>query len=396
MDLNFSAEDELFRLQVRDYFKNDYPKDIIAKVSAGKSMVKADYQRSEQALAKKGWLAVNWPKEHGGPGWSVVQRYIFDEELEIAGALNVIPMGLLYFGPVLYTFGSEAQRERWLPGILNSTTFWAQGYSEPGAGSDLASLTCRADRQGDEYCINGSKIWTSYAHFADWIFCLVRTDPASTRHDGISFICVDIRSPGVEVIPIRSIDGEHHLNRVEFNNVRVPIENRIGDEGKGWHYAQYLLGHERTSYAHVGARKAELALIKNAARTAGVGGSSLLKDPLFASKLARTEIAVKTLEYTTLRILSATQVGAAPGNESSILKILATECAQAVSTLMLELAGADGLTEKAVSLPLSERQGLSGAMCTEKYLFDRAQTIYGGTTEIQKNVIAKQVLGLRS
>ncbi|HUD52721.1 acyl-CoA dehydrogenase family protein, partial [Parvibaculum sp.] len=245
MDFSFSKADEEFRLMVRDFFEHDYPRDIVEKMARGQSASKEDYQRSERALAAKGWLAVNWPKADGGTGWTANQKYIFDEELERAGALNVVPMGLLYVGPVIYTFGTEEQKRRWLPGILDSTTFWAQGYSEPGSGSDLASLQCAAVRDGDDYIVDGTKIWTSLAQYADWIFCLLRTDNSGKKQEGITFLCIDMKTPGVAVNPIITIDGKHSLNSVTFEKARVPAANRIGEEGKGWTYANYLLGHER-------------------------------------------------------------------------------------------------------------------------------------------------------
>jgi alkylation response protein AidB-like acyl-CoA dehydrogenase len=398
MKTTFTAADEAFRVQVREFFEAHYPADIKAKLARGESLTKKDYQRSEQAMASRGWSAPGWPEEYGGPGWSLVQRYIFDEELERAGAVNVVPMGLLYLGPVLYTFGNEEQKSRWLDDILQSRTFWAQGYSEPNSGSDLASLQCKARRDGDHYIVTGEKIWTSYAQHADWIFCLVRTDPDSSRHDGISFLCVDMQSPGVQVHPIISIDGKHHVNRVSFDEVSVPVENRVGEEGKGWHYSTYLLSHERTSYAHVGEKKQQLKRLRELAASAPSPYGSMLDDPMFAARLGRVEIDVLALEYTTLRVLASVAGGKAPGDESSILKIMATETAQAISTLYLELGGQygiasfeDGVTPQwALDLEFPE-YATSGSA---RYLYDRSQSIYGGTNEIQRNVIAKRVLGL--
>ena len=398
MRIALSAEDEAFRQRVRRFFEHEYPVDIKQKIARGQSLGKDDYQRSERALAGRGWSAPGWPEEYGGPGWNLVQRYIFDEELERAGAANVIPMGLVYLGPVVYTFGSEEQKQRWLPDILHSRTFWAQGYSEPDAGSDLASLQCRAERDGDDYVVTGEKIWTSYAQFADWMFCLVRTGRTDSKHEGISFLCIDMQSAGVAVHPVISIDGKHHLNRVTFDDVRVPVANRVGEEGKGWHYATYLLTHERTSYAHVGEKKQQLVKLKQLAKDTPAPAGSMLDEPLFGARLAQVEIDVLTLEYTALRVLASVAEGGAPGNESSILKILATETAQAISTLYLELAGPygaaafdDGVTpEWALALGFPE-YAASGAA---RYLFDRSQSIYGGANEIQRNLIAKRVLGL--
>jgi len=398
MKTTFTAADEEFRAKVREFFEVDYPADIKVKLARGESLSKQDYQRSEQAMASRGWSAPGWPEEYGGPGWSLVQRYIFDEELERAGAANVVPMGLLYLGPVLYTFGNEEQKSRWLDDILQGRTFWAQGYSEPNSGSDLASLQCKARRDGDQYIVTGEKIWTSYAQHADWIFCLVRTDPDSTRHDGISFLCIDMQSPGVQVHPIISIDGKHHVNRVSFDEVPVPIGNRVGEEGKGWHYSTYLLSHERTSYAHVGEKKQQLKRLRELAESAPGPCGSMLDDPMFAARLGRAEIDVLTLEYTTLRVLASVAGGKAPGDESSILKIMATEAAQAISTLYLELAGQYGVAcfEDAVTPQWALDVGFPEYATSgpARYFYDRSQSIYGGTNEIQRNLIAKRVLGL--
>ncbi|MGB6087682.1 acyl-CoA dehydrogenase family protein, partial [Parvibaculum sp.] len=308
MDFSFSEKDEEFRVKVRDFFENEYPRDIIEKMASGASPSKEDYQRSERAMAAKGWLAVNWPKAAGGTGWTANEKYIFDEELERAGALNVVPMGLLYVGPVIYTFGTEEQKKRWLPGILDSTTFWAQGYSEPGSGSDLASLQCSAVSDGDDYIVNGTKIWTSLAQHADWIFCLLRTSQEEKKQEGITFLLIDMKTPGITVNPIITIDGKHSLNSVTFDNVRVPKENRIGEEGKGWTYANYLLGHERTSYAHVAGKRKQLGNIRKAAKE-----RELLSDPAFVAKLTSLEARLDALELTVLRTLSSVAEGGAPG-----------------------------------------------------------------------------------
>ena len=398
MNLNFSPEEQAFRQEVRRFFEEQYPSDIRAKFARGESLSKEDFQCSERMLACKGWSAPGWPVEYGGPGWTDIQRYIFDEEMGRAGIPNVTPMGIIYLGPVLYTFGTENQKKRWLSDILHSRTFWAQGYSEPNAGSDLASLQCRAIRDGNDYIVTGEKIWTSYGHYADWIFCLVRTDQNAPRHAGISFLCIDMKSPGVEVHPIPSIDGKLYLNRVTFDGVRVPRKNRIGEENKGWHYATFLLGHERTSYAQVGAKKQLLKQIKSiAAHASGPNGGSLLEDLLFRRRLAQAEIKTMALEYTVLRLLIDTETDPA-GGKSSILKIMATETAQAISTMLLELSGhhCSSLFEDAVTPQWAIDAGLPdfAAPGTAKYLYDRSQSIYGGTNEIQRNVIAKRVLGL--
>ena len=393
MDFTFSEKDEEFRMKVRDFFEHEYPRDIIEKMASGASPSKEDYQRSERAMAAKGWLAVNWPKADGGTGWSANEKYIFDEELERAGALNVVPMGLLYVGPVIYTFGTEEQKKRFLPGILNSTTFWAQGYSEPGSGSDLASLQCSAVSEGDDYIVNGTKIWTSLGQHADWIFCLLRTSQEEKKQEGITFLLIDMKTPGITVNPIITIDGKHSLNSVTFDNVRVPKENRIGEEGKGWTYANYLLGHERTSYAHVAGKRKQLGNIRKAAKE-----RDLLADPAFVQKLSSLETRLDALEITVLRTLSSVAEGGAPGNESSILKIIATELAQDITELGMEAYG----PYMQPTFPDSVAPAWMGntalpagaAPSVAAYLGARAQSIYGGSNEIQKNIIAKRILGL--
>ncbi len=393
MDFSFSEQDEQFRIKVRDFFEHEYPRAIVEKMARGASPAKGDYQTSERAMAAKGWLAVNWPKADGGTGWSANQKYIFDEELERAGALNVVPMGLLYVGPVIYTFGTEEQKQRFLPGILDSSIFWAQGYSEPGSGSDLASLQASAVRAGGDYIVNGTKIWTSLAQHADWIFCLLRTSHEEKKQEGISFLLIDMKTPGITVQPIITIDGKHSLNSVTFENVRVPAENRIGEEGKGWHYANYLLGHERTSYAHVAGKRAQLADIRAAAQARG-----LLDDAAFARKLGDLETRLDALEITVLRTLSSVAEGGAPGNESSILKIIATELAQDITELGMEAYGFYALPAfpDAVAPDWTHNTALpaGAAPSVARYLGARAQSIYGGSNEIQKNIIAKRILGL--
>ncbi len=402
MKLGFSDEDEAFRADVRQFFETEYPQDIRAKRADGIALVKQDYLRSEQALAARGWLAVNWPTDFGGTGWTPTQKMIFDDELERAGALNPVPMGVIYVGPVIYTFGTDAQKERWLPDILNGRVVWAQGYSEPDSGSDLASLQCKAelvaDPAGDYYLVNGTKIWTSLGHFADWIFCLVRTSHEEKKQAGITFLCTPTDVPGVSVEPIITINGGHSLNAVHFDNVRIPVENRIGEEGKAWTYANYLLGHERTSYAHVGEKRVRLNGLKEIARQTDTGGQTLWDDPAFRAKVVSTEIELDSLEYTLLRIVSELAQGDAPGQAASTLKILATENQQHIDELYLEAAAYWGLVKYPMEGPPSWASNTAipkfAVMGVESYLANRAQSIYGGTNEIQRNVIAKRVLGL--
>lgn len=398
MDMSFSPELEPFRLEVRQFFATEYPQDILAKVRKGHSLNTAEVRKAETALGNKGWLASAWPKEFGGPGWSIEEQYIFDEELERAGAPTVTPMGVIYVGPVIYTFGSKAQQDKWLEPTRAGTLGWAQGYSEPGSGSDLASLQFSAKREGDEFVLNGTKIWTSAAQHADWIFLLARTSTGERKQQGISFVCCEMTRPGVTLVPIIGIDGKHYLNQVVFEDVRVPVDYMIGEEGKGWEYSTYLLGHERTSYARIGAKRKMLADLKEIARAAPTGGNeALIDDMSFVAKLADAEIKVDGLETTVLRILSSVADGGSPGNEASIVKILATETHQRITELMLEACGRAaqiGTVDSAspdwstTALDSYAPPSVSG------YFGARAQSIYGGTNEIQKNIIAKRVLGL--
>jgi alkylation response protein AidB-like acyl-CoA dehydrogenase len=395
MNLDLTPEDERFRQAVRAYFETEYPQDILAKIRSGQRLGKADLRASEQALSAKGWLAPGWPKEFGGPGWSVTQKFIFDEELERVGAPNVSPMGLLYVAPVIMAFGTQAQKDRWLPDILASRVFWAQGYSEPDAGSDLASLRTSAVRDGDHYVVNGEKTWTSQAHYAEWIFCLVRTQTTERKQEGITFLCMDMTTPGLTVTPIISIDGGHHLNRVSFTDVRVPVENRIGEEGRGWTYARHLLNHERTSYAHVAAKRRQMEGLKAVSAAAPWG--DLLEEPGgLRRRFAEVEIALAALEMTTYRALAPLASGQAPGDEASILKIAATETAQAITELYVNLAGEYGAPFFADRSRPDWRAGLEdipafAAPGVADYFYTRAQTIYGGTNEIQHNIIARQM-----
>ncbi len=387
MHLKFAPETETFRAHVRRWFETEFPKDIIAKYKAGTPLTTSDVRKSEMALGAKGWLAAAWPVEYGGPGWGIEEQYVFDEELERAGVPTVTPMGVIYVGPVIYTFGSEAQKAEWLPGIRDGSVGWAQGYSEPGAGSDLASLEFSAVLKDGVYTLNGHKIWTSAAQHADWIFLLARTSRGEKKQEGISFICCPLNAPGVTVKPIITIDGAHALNEVLFDNVTVPESYRIGEEGKGWTYSQYLLGFERTSYARIGGKRAMLRHVRGLASAVPEGGNDrLMDDAGFASRLARTEIAVDGLEMTVFRILSAQVSGGSVGDASSTVKILATETHQAITELFLEAAG-PFVGHKAPSAGTSGRDVAS-------YFGGRAQSIYGGTNEIQKNIIARKVLGL--
>ncbi|NJO35085.1 MAG: acyl-CoA dehydrogenase [Rhodospirillales bacterium] len=394
MKLRFGDEAEAFRSEVRAFFDREYPADLIAKLRDGQLPSREDHIRAQKALQSRGWLAVNWPKEFGGTGWDATRRYIFEEELDRAGALTLLPMAIIYVGPVIIAFGNAEQQREWLPEILESRALWAQGYSEPEAGSDLAALSLTAERDGDEYVLNGEKTWTSYAQWADWIFCLVRTSREARRQDGISFVCVRMSTPGVAVHPVVTLDGVHHLNRVSFNNVRVPVSQRIGEEGQGWRYATFLLQNERVSYAHVSRKKEDLRALR-ALATASEGGRypRLIDDPIFSLRLAECEIAVDVLEVSVFRVLVAGS-DVAPA-EASTLKVFATETAQLISELFTEAAGRSGAVFIRRDRPgWNTAAPLIPAFAVHwmaQYLFDRAQTIYGGATEVQKNIIWRMI-----
>ena len=343
-------------------------------------------------------MAPNWPKQYGGTGWTPIERYLFEEELALGSTPPVIPFGVAMVGPVIIEFGSEAQKQRFLPRILSSEDLWCQGYSEPGAGSDLASLTTRGRRDGRHYIVNGTKTWTTMAHYADWIFCLVRTDGAAKKQEGISFLLIDMHSPGVSVRPIRTFDGGEEVNEVYFDDVRVPAENLVGEENKGWAYAKFLLGHERTGIAGVARSKKQLARVKTLAASELCDGKPLLEQKGFRDKIAAVEIELMALEYMNLRIVCAEQAGETMAAESSILKFRGTELQQAITELLLEVIGyyAHPYLPQAVAQGRSEQPiGPDYAASIPPLYFNwRKTSIYGGTNEIQKNIIAKMVLGL--
>ncbi|MCR9186591.1 MAG: acyl-CoA dehydrogenase family protein [Halieaceae bacterium] len=392
MDTSFAPEDLAFRDEVRAFFAEAYDADLQARLNNLDTFKDAviDWQKR---LYKQGWIAPGWPKEYGGTGWNATQKFIFETERSTAGIRDVIPFGLNMVGPVIYAFGNEEQKARFLPGILQSDDWWCQGYSEPGAGSDLASLKTRAVREGDEYVVTGAKIWTSYAQYADWIFCLVRTSSEGKKQNGISFLLIDMKSPGIKVNPIVSIDNHHSLNEVEFNEVRVPVANLIGEQDKGWTYAKALLAHERTAIAGVADSKRSLAETRAFAEREVNGGKSLLSDPLFQKRLSDIEIELMALEFTELRVLATVAAGGAPGAESSMLKIKGTEMQQAVQELRMDVAAYyQGVLPNELT---AEQLGHDfGSQARQTYMYGRASTIYGGSNEVQKNIIAKAVLGL--
>jgi len=389
MNLDFSPAEDAFRAQVRAFVNAELPAEIRAKVTSGRHLSREEHLGWQRILHRRGWGAPGWPREFGGPGWSPVEQYIFEEESALAGAPRPIPFGLKMVAPVLMRFGTPVQQQRFLPRILAGEEWWCQGYSEPGAGSDLASLRTRAVREGHFYRVQGQKTWTTLAQYADWMFCLVRTDSTAKPQRGISFLLIDMRSPGVSVRPIITLDGAHEVNEVWLEDVRVPLENLVGEENGGWTCAKFLLGHERSNIAGIGIAKREFARLKNIAASETRKGRPVAEDPLFAARMAEIEIQLMALEITNLRVLCAESEDRAPGAEASLLKIMGTEIQQAISELLLHALGP-------YALPLGD--GSPGpeyaANRAAQYCNLRKLSIFGGSNEIQKNIIAQAVLGL--
>jgi alkylation response protein AidB-like acyl-CoA dehydrogenase len=396
MDLNYTSEDLAFRDQVRAFLDAKLPADLQNKVRRHLRLSKDDYVRWHKILAAQGWVAPGWPQEFGGPGWSSVQRHLFDEECARAGTPPILPFGVNMVAPVIMAFGNAEQKAHFLPRILSCEDWWCQGYSEPGAGSDLASLKTTAVRDGDDYIVNGQKTWTTLAQHADMIFCLVRTDSGVRKQEGISFLLIDMHTPGVTVRPILMLDEDHEVNEVFFDNVRVPAANLIGEENRGWTYAKYLLGHERTGIAAVGRSKRELGFVKRCAATRSRNGKPLLQDPLYAAKVATLEIELMALEMTVLRVLA--QENKAPGPEASVLKVRGTEIQQTLTELMVEAAGPMALAFDPAYLESDHAHSVAGdddAAPLAGYYFNfRKTSIYGGSNEIQRNIITQMILGL--
>ena len=375
MDLNYSQEELSFRDEVRTWLEANLPQDLRKKMADYAHLSKDDLVRWHKILAQQGWVAPAWPKEWGGTGWNVVQRYIFEEELGYAGSPPLIPFGLTMCAAVLLQFGTEAQKKRFLPRIYNCDDFWCQGYSEPGSGSDLASLKTKAVREGDFYRVNGQKIWTTLAHYADWIFCLVRTDSGEKRQEGISFLLMDMKAPGITVRPLMLMDGAHEVNEVFFDDVKVPVENLVHQEGKGWTVAKYLLGYERMNTGRIGESKRQLAKLKKFA-------APMMGDMRFRDRLSRLEVELMALEITNLRFLDRMRrTGQPPGADVSMLKIKGTEIQQGLTELMMQAADPAANDEFSDSI-------------RKRYLSMRKTTIYAGSNEIQRNIIAKMTLGL--
>jgi len=388
MDLNYSPDETAFRDEVRAWIGTSLPNELRDKVLNYRELSKDDLLRWHKTLAKKGWIAPHWPKEWGGTNWTVVQRYIFEEECGAAGCPPIVPFGVRMCAPVLLRFGTDAQKQRYLPRMYNGEDFWVQGYSEPGAGSDLASLKTRAVREGDHYVVTGQKIWTTLGHYGDWIFCLVRTDPKTEkRQDGISFLLVDMKTPGITVRPIVLLDQSREVNEVFFDDVRVPAENLVHEENKGWTVAKYLLGYERMGTGNIAVCKRELARVKELAARAG-----LLDDPRFGDRLTRVEVELMALEITNLRFLDQLRGSRPPGAEVSLLKIKGTEIQQTLTELMMQTAGplAPIFRPVAADAPFDAFT----AALFPRYCNVRKATIYAGSNEIQRNIIAKATLGL--
>jgi len=401
MDLRFTAEEIAFRQEVRSFIRDNLPADIHAKMKLGRSPAKEDTVRWQRILNAKGWAGLSWPKEWGGTGWSAIQKMIFLEENQMAPAPELLSFNITMIGPVLIQFGTEEQKKRFLPRAANLDDWWCQGFSEPGAGSDLASLKTAAKRDGDFYIVNGQKIWTSTAHNADWCFLLVRTDPnARKRQEGISFLLVDMKTPGITVRPIISIDGSHHLNEVFFDDVKVPVSLRVYEENKGWDVAKYLLGNERTGIARLGKSRERVNASLDMAREVNMNGQPLIADAVFRQRVAQLQVDMKALEITQYRVVSAYDKAKGAGRPdplSSVLKVKGTELLQATTELAVDVAGPMATPIWAAELAeMNEPDEMLEASSASagSYLMLRAASIYGGTNEIQKNILTKAVLGL--
>lgn len=393
MDLAFTPEEQKFREDVRAWVRENLPKEISNKVHNALRLSREDMQRWAKILGKKGWLGYGWPQQFGGPGWTAVQKHLFEEECALAGAPRVVPFGPVMVAPVIMAFGSKEQQERFLPGIASGEVWWSQGYSEPGSGSDLASLKTRAERKGDKYIVNGQKTWTTLGQYGDWMFNLVRTSTEGKPQTGISFLLLDMKSKGVTVRPIKLLDGECEVNEVFFDNVEVPAENLIGEENKGWTYAKHLLSHERTNIADVNRAKRELERLKRIAKNEGV-----YDDRRFRDEIARLEVDVVALEMLVLRVLSAEKSGKNSLDIAGLLKIRGSEIQQRYSELMMLAAGPYALPLIHEAMEAGWQGDFPGgyvgnAPLASTYFNMRKTTIYGGSNEVQRNIVAQTVLG---
>ncbi|MCY4593123.1 MAG: acyl-CoA dehydrogenase family protein [Alphaproteobacteria bacterium] len=398
MELVLTPDEQAFRDEVRGFLEDAVTDDIRRKTMTGYRLSREEHVAWQKQLYERGWIAPGWPVEHGGTGWTPMQKHIFEEECALAGAPPVIAFGVVMVAPVLMAFGSRWQKEYYLPRILRSDDWWCQGYSEPGSGSDLASLQTRAELKGDHYVVNGQKTWTSLAQHANRMFCLVRTSSEGKRQEGISFLLIDMDQPGVTVYPIRTIDGSTEINDVFLEDVRVPVHDRVGEENRGWTYAKYLLGHERTGIAAVGRSKAQLRRLRQVSSVEMSDGRPLLEDERFREKIAGLEIDLLALEALVLRVLSDETAGKGPGPEASFLKIRGTRLQQGITELLFEAVGnyAHPYIPEAMQTGWNEDPvGPEHAAAIAPHYFNwRKASIYGGSNEIQKNIIAKAVLGL--
>jgi alkylation response protein AidB-like acyl-CoA dehydrogenase len=403
LDLKYTAEEEAFRTRVRTFLEAALPADIRAKMRLGKRLLKDDLTRWQKVLHRHGWGAVMWPERFGGSGWSVIQQHIFEEERADIGAPPQNAFSLRMLAPVLMAFADPAQQEYFLPRIISGEDWWCQGYSEPGSGSDLASLRTSAVRQGDHYLVNGQKTWNTLGHYADWIFCLVRTGTEGRPQQGISFLLIDMKSPGITLRPITMLDGEHEINEIWFDNVQVPARNLVGDENKGWTYAKFLLTHERTNNAGIGACKRALKKLKEIAAGQIAGGRPLIEDSRFRDRIAQVDLELMALEVTNLRVLSATaNEQRTLGPEVSVLKIKGSEIQQQLAELQMHALGPDALPYLREALEMdwiadphfAQHYREYAPPLSGQYFNLRKTSIYAGSTEIQKNIISQLILGL--
>ncbi len=389
MDLAFTPQEQAFREEIRTWVQGNLPAAISSKVHAGIHLSRDEMQQWARILGKKGWLGHAWPTEFGGPGWNTVQRHLFEEECALAGAPRVVPFGPVMVAPVIMAFGSPEQQRQHLPGIASGEVWWSQGYSEPGSGSDLASLKCRAERVGDKYVVNGQKTWTTLGQYGEWIFCLVRTSNEGKPQTGISFLLIDMKSPGVSVRPIIMLDGGHEVNEVWFDNVEVPLENLVGEENKGWTYAKHLLSHERTNIADVNRAKRELERLKRIAKAEGAWADARFKD-----QIAWLEVDVVALEMLVLRVLAAEKQGRQSLDIAGLLKIRGSEIQQRYTELMMLAAGPSALPRLGDALAAGwQAEFANVAALTPSYFNMRKTTIYGGSNEVQRNIVSQTVLG---
>lgn len=392
MDLNFTPEEQAFRQKIRGWVAEHLPKDISHKVHNALRLSKDDLQRWAKILGQQGWHGWAWPTQFGGPGWNAIQRHLFEEECALAGAPRVVPFGPVMVAPVIMAFGSPEQQKRHLPGIMSGEVWWSQGYSEPGSGSDLASLKCRAERRGDYYVVNGQKTWTTLGQYGDWIFCLVRTSTEGKPQTGISFLLIDMKSPGITVRPIITMDGEHEVNEVWFDDVEVPADNLVGEENKGWTYAKYLLAHERTNIADVNRSKRELERLKRIAKA-----EKVYDDLRFRDEIAKLEVEIVALEMMVLRVLSAEKSGKQSLDVAGLLKIRGSEIQQRLTELLMLAAGPYSVPFIHDAMEAGwQGDHVGAAYCAPlaaTYFNVRKTTIYGGSNEVQRNIVAQTVLG---